>query len=337
MQLKIDHVTLCASKLEPLQSAFAEIGLATDYGGPHANGITHMALLGFADGSYLELIAPYQGQTEASPWAELMLGDAGPGAWAVGTEDIKKEVAQLRAHGIASPGPVPGSRHRPDGKLLEWETASFGPGSAGALLPFLIQDHTPRELRVQPSARVYESAITGVAAVVLGVGNLEGAILLFQRAYGWGAPLIEDHSDFGAQLAHFAGTPVMLASPSGEASPIAQRLAKFGEIPAAFLVKTPDLRNAAHRFPLIGESTVVRSAARMVRSRQTARTAPGTAQVLVHSNASPAQACTSECPTAQTRHPERIFTVDNAKARALNNPTRFPNSEQKIFGVRAEN
>lgn len=254
MQLKIDHVTLCCSKLEPAQTAFAELGLPGDYGGPHANGVTHMALLGFADGSYLELIAPYQGQAEGSPWTKLMVGDAGAGAWAVGTENIQVAVARLKSQGIETVGPVPGSRRRPDSKLLEWQTASVGPGSAGSLLPFLIQDRTPRELRVQPSATLRKSGITGVAAVVLGVADLERATRLFQLAYGWDTPLMENDSHLPAQLAHFAGTPVILASPLGENSAVSQRLAKFGEIPLAFLLRTSGLPEAASRFPLIQES-----------------------------------------------------------------------------------
>lgn len=57
MQLKVDHASVCGPDLEPMRQAFASVGLVTDYGGPHAS-VTHMALLGFEDGSYLELIAP---------------------------------------------------------------------------------------------------------------------------------------------------------------------------------------------------------------------------------------------------------------------------------------
>ena len=91
---------------------------------------------------------------------------------------------------------------------------------------------------------------------MLGVANLERAIRLFQRAYGWDTPTVEQHIEFGAQIAHFSNTPVMLASPlnHNSNSPLSQRLAEFGEIPAAFLLKTPDLRKAANRFPLLGES-----------------------------------------------------------------------------------
>jgi Glyoxalase-like domain len=170
MKINVDHVTLCGSELPVMRQALADVGLATDYGGPHANGVTHMALLGFEDGSYLELIAPLRpGRAEGSPWRNLMLGDAGPGAWAVGTPDIQAEVRRLTSLGIETAGPEPGSRRRPDEKLLEWQTASAGPGTPGAMLPFMIQDHTPREWRVQTTASMKGSGLSGIATVVLGV------------------------------------------------------------------------------------------------------------------------------------------------------------------------
>src|SRR5437868_14301176 len=76
--LKVDHASICASQLEPLRAVFASARLTTDYGGPHANGGTHMALLGFEDGSYLELIAPMKpGGAETSPWGKMIANDAG--------------------------------------------------------------------------------------------------------------------------------------------------------------------------------------------------------------------------------------------------------------------
>jgi hypothetical protein len=251
MQITIDHATVCGPKLASLQKALAEAGLATDYGGPHTNGATHMALLGFEDGSYLELIAPIEpDRVEASPWGKLMLTNAGAGAWAVGTTDIQGEVARLKLLKIDAAGPEAGSRKRTDGKLLEWETASAGPGTMGSLLPFMIQDHTPREWRVQRSASTKGSGLTGIAAVVLAVKNIDAAAALFRQAYGWDAAPVEDHTEFGAKVAHFPGTPVMLASPLRQDSWLAARLAKFGEIPAAFLLRTDNLERAAQRFHL---------------------------------------------------------------------------------------
>src|SRR6516165_3541271 len=120
--LKVDHASVCGADLEAMQRAFAGVGLKTDYGGPHANGVTHMALLGFEDGSYLELIAPQKaGAVEGSEWAKFMAADAGACAWAVAVPDIDGEVARLKHAGLKAEGPFPGSRKRPDGTVLEWQ------------------------------------------------------------------------------------------------------------------------------------------------------------------------------------------------------------------------
>src|SRR5262245_43043314 len=153
--LVIDHVTIAWSSLETVERAFADVGLATEYGGPHGNGITHMDVLGFDNGSYIELISTMQpGLNPDASWAEAIVGNAGPCAWAVRAQDVAGEIERVRTLGIPVAGPNPGSRSRPDGQLLEWEVADPGGWGTGALLPFLIKDRTPRELRVHPAASV---------------------------------------------------------------------------------------------------------------------------------------------------------------------------------------
>jgi hypothetical protein len=249
----IDHASICGSDLQALQQALTDVGLKPDYGGPHSNGVTHMALLGFDDGSYIELIAPQKaGAVEGSNWAKFMAGDVGPCAWAVATGDIQPEVQRLRKLGIAVTEPQPGSRKRPDGMSIEWNTANVGPGTPGSTLPFIIEDRTPRAWRVQPSASVSGSLLLGVEVVVIGVNNLDASIAQFRRAYGWEAPLIESHGDFDAKLAYFPGAPVMLASPLGTHSWLTDRLERFGEAPVALLLGTRDLNAAAKRYHLSG-------------------------------------------------------------------------------------
>ena len=180
--LKIDHVPICVAELAPVQEAFASVGLTPDYGGPHVGAGTHMALLGFDDGSYFELLAPQKpGSAEKSPEAKLLAGSAGPCMWAVSTSDIKAELKRLHDLGIATDGPFPGGRTRPDGQVLKWETAGIGPGSRGDVLPFLIQDYTAHNLRVQPSASVHGSALSGIAIVVVGVKDLTPPLRSFAR------------------------------------------------------------------------------------------------------------------------------------------------------------
>jgi hypothetical protein len=252
--LKTDHITVCGSDLEALRRVFHEAGLPSEYGGSHANGVTHMALVGFEDDSYLELIAPLAHSGNATGlmagWAKFMEANAGPSAWAVESADIAADVERLKASGIGVRGPLPGSRTRPDGKVLEWATATVGAGPAGSVLPFMIQDKTPRSWRVQPSTALHGSGLMGVAAVVLGVRDLAKSTSVFRNAYGWGAPTLEENRDFDATLASFAETPVVLAAPAHERSWLHKRLEGLGECPAAFLLRTQSVSHAAQRFPL---------------------------------------------------------------------------------------
>jgi hypothetical protein len=251
--LNIDHVSVCGSNLDTMQQAFAAAGLGTDYGGPHSTGGTHMALLGFDDGSYIELIAPQSGVPgDGNGWGKLMADNAGPCAWAVEPKDITEEVARLKAAGMTVNGPKQGSRKKPDGMAIEWDTADVGTGAPGSTLPFLIQDRTPREWRVSASKSVQGSGIGGVEVAVIAVNDLNNAIALFRKAYGWSAPLTEDHGEFDAKLAYFPGEPVILAAPSGGHSWLADRLQKDGGSPAAYLLSTQDLNAVSKKFHLSG-------------------------------------------------------------------------------------
>ena len=256
MELRIDHITVCGSDLDSMRSAFADVGLRTTYGGPHANGVTHMDLLAFEDGSYLELIAPMRSLGGAggmmAGWTKLMEGDAGAGAWAVRCSDINAEANRLRVSGVEVRGPETGSRKRPDETLLEWQTAILGSGPAGGVLPFLIEDKTPRNLRV-PNAD-FANGLRGVAAVLIGVHDLEASTDSFQRAFEWDSPNIERNSDFGATLAHFPGTPVVLAAPPQTDSWLGQRLERFEECPAAFLLASSLHSEPSQQFPLADDT-----------------------------------------------------------------------------------
>jgi len=172
-----------------------------------------------------------------------MESNAGAGAWAVASAAIQNDVDRLRLGGIEVRDPEPGSRKRPEGTVLEWEMAVLGPGAPGSVLPFLIQDKTSRTLRV-PAPCDAPLPVRGVACVVLGVRNLNVAIDLFRRACDLEPPRIEKHEDFGAALAHFVGTPIILAAPLDERSWLHARLERFGECPAAFLLATPDFSQA---------------------------------------------------------------------------------------------
>jgi hypothetical protein len=252
VMLEIDHVSVCGSNLDSLRQDFSSVGLASDFGGPHGNGVTQMAMIGFDDTSYIELIAPTKpGVTEGSDWAKFMSGDAVTCAWAVGTNVLLQEVDRLKKLGIPVKGPDRGSRKRPDGMSVEWTTAMVGSGTPGSTLPFIIEDETPRAWRIQPTESLKGAPIFGVENVVIGVSNLDAAIALFRKAYGWADPLTENQKDFG-KLAYFPGQPVILASGGGWLS---EHVGKFGDSPVAFLLGTRDFAGATKKYKLSGNKT----------------------------------------------------------------------------------
>jgi hypothetical protein len=252
--LELDHVSICGSNLDALRQDFTDVSLTADLGGPHGNGITQMASIGFDDGTYIELIAPIKpGVTAGSDWSKFMSEDAVTCAWAVGTNVLLQEVDRLKKAGVAIRGPDSGSRKRPDGMSIEWKTAHVGNGTPGSTLPFVIEDETPRAWRVQISASVQGSPLTGVENVVLGVNNLDAAVALFKKAYGWSDPLLETQKDIG-KLAYFPGEPVILAAPAGGGW-LADRLAKYGESPVAYLMASRDFAGAVKKYKLSGNKS----------------------------------------------------------------------------------
>jgi hypothetical protein len=251
-ELRVDHVTAAGRDVRAMQRALEAVGIPSEYGGPHANHATEMALTSFPDGSYLELIAiqPQADPTAvaASPWHVCMEGNAGPCGWAVRPTDIATEDTRLRKTGMALTEAAKNGRKRPDGVELQWETVQIGTGN-GNFFPFLIHDFTPRERRAYPSGKPTTTNFAGVAKVVLAVSDLDAAIAEYRRAYDLPAPERLDDRTFGARLAWFLGTPVVLAAPDGPQSWLTDHLRRFGPTPCAFVLAggKPD-KNASQWF-----------------------------------------------------------------------------------------
>ncbi|GAB3419523.1 VOC family protein [Haloparvum alkalitolerans] len=235
MDLRIDHVTVAGRDLDRLTEAFEAAGLPVAYGGQHSNGVTHMAIVGFRDGSYIELISTVE-DGAASPWWDSAIGeDGGPCAWAVGIDGIAATTATLRDRGVTVEGPAAFQREREDGTLVEWDLTYLEEGDPGARLPFLIEDRTPRERRVQPTGDLASSPVHGVDTVVIGVPDLDDAVEAFETAFDAAEPTRHACEDLDATVASFPGLPVTLARPRGDGW-LADRIERFGASPAAYLL-----------------------------------------------------------------------------------------------------
>jgi catechol 2,3-dioxygenase-like lactoylglutathione lyase family enzyme len=141
----LDHLLLGCSDLDE-GIAFVEkhTGIRPAMGGVHPGRGTRNALLALGPLHYLEVIAPDPAQTEVpSTRAELPMllrKLAAPTLvdWAVHTSDIVGVTGRWRKAGVAFQGPTPGSRARPDGKMLHWQTLNLDNDRDG-LIPFCIQ------------------------------------------------------------------------------------------------------------------------------------------------------------------------------------------------------
>jgi len=253
-ELTVDHVSVAGADLKQMQARLAALGIPSEYGGPHSNHATQMALTGFPDGSYLELIA-LQDQPDAKAvaahyWSKQIQGNAGPAAWAVRAKNVAVEVERLRAAGIVVSAPVRSGRQRPDGTRLEWEAAQVGREPNGTFFPFLIRDFRPREARAFPTGKPATRNFTGIQRVVIAVRDLKASIARYRQAYALPAPVEQEDASFGARVAVFTGTPVVLAEPVNARSWVADRIQRFGEGPCAFVLgkfekSTPKLGWAA--------------------------------------------------------------------------------------------
>jgi len=237
-ELKVDHVTVAGRSVAEMQKAFDRVGIVTEFGGPHSNGLTEMAIASFPDGSYLELIGPQPGaNVKTHYWGRFMENNGGACAWAVSVEAIEPEAERLKRAGVTT-NPSRSGRRRPDGFELKWITAAVGPGPQGSFFPFLIQDETPRERRAWPKGKPSAPQFDGVALVVIAVRDLDSAVSKWRAGFGLAEPQRQGDPAFGASLAWFAGTPVVLAAPQGRESWLADRLNEFGEAPCAFVLKS---------------------------------------------------------------------------------------------------
>ena len=141
----LDHILLGCNDLDHGIAVVEQgIGVRAAYGGVHPGRGTRNALLSLGERRYLEIIAPDPRQNSVEPFAAKQwnllkeLDTPRLIGWAAHTGDIEVVAKKLREAGFAFGGPWPGSRARPDGKVLNWKSLSLTDDHEG-VLPFFIE------------------------------------------------------------------------------------------------------------------------------------------------------------------------------------------------------
>ncbi len=100
--MNLDHVVIVVTDLERAMTDYQALGFTVLPGGEHADGRTHNALIAFADGTYIELIAFRSGVVGRDhPWWRFATAGGGLADWALATDRIDERVQVLHDAGLA--------------------------------------------------------------------------------------------------------------------------------------------------------------------------------------------------------------------------------------------
>lgn len=141
----LDHVILGCNDLDKgIRFVEERTGVRAALGGVHPDRGTRNALLSLGDRHYLEIMAPDPNGKAVQAWAsrqlETLKGLVNPRlmGWAVHPNDIDGLAKKFQESGLQVLGPWPGSRTRPDGRVVSWKSFSLADDHHG-LLPFFIE------------------------------------------------------------------------------------------------------------------------------------------------------------------------------------------------------
>lgn len=235
----IDHLVIAVPDLDTARKQYEALGFTVVPGGRHPHG-THNALVGFADGSYLELIAFYQPNPEHKWWEPLQRG-GGLVDYCLATDDLRGDTAAFRRAGVEIDDPSPLSRVRPDGYQLRWVLSIPRKGQRG-VAPFLIEDETPRAERVPRQTR-HANGVTGIAVLTVAVADPAPVAAWYEAVLGRPAQRVE-RQELEAAGARVTIGPhaVELLAPRGGRGPLAGWLARRGPSPYSAALATTGAR-----------------------------------------------------------------------------------------------
>jgi hypothetical protein len=224
----IDHVAIVVNELDSAIASYARAGFTVIRGGKHPIG-SHNALIAFADGSYLELIAftkPHSGH----PWQTALEKGSGIVDFCMCTNDLAADIDSMRRAGARIGDPYSLTRDRPDGYHLSWVLAIPEPPFNGQV-PFLIKDDTPRDERV-PRERSHRNGATGISTLAIAVNDLGTTSRYYARVLGRpGVPVHRPELEATGVSFTVGPNEIQLLASKSEHGPLARWIHERGQSP----------------------------------------------------------------------------------------------------------
>jgi hypothetical protein len=136
----LDHILIGSPDLDAgIKFVEESTGVRAAFGGVHPGAGTRNALLSLGTNRYLEIIAPDPQQPASDDARDLRkLEEPVIVGWAQHPGDIEAFSLRMKSEGVEVVGPKPGSRKRPDGRVLNWKTLALKDDGNG-LFPFFIE------------------------------------------------------------------------------------------------------------------------------------------------------------------------------------------------------
>jgi catechol 2,3-dioxygenase-like lactoylglutathione lyase family enzyme len=231
----IDHLVVVVKDLEKAIEDYGAMGFTVVRGGRHNIG-THNALIAFADGSYVELIA-FLNPVGGHPWYAALSRGGGLVDFCMRTDDLEADAEAMRRAGVPMGESTAMTRDRPDGYRLKWVLSI--PGACNGRVPFLIRDETPRDERV-PRDRSHRNGVTGLRSLTIAVEDPTASSVPYARVLNRpGAPIQRPELDAAGVRFVIGPHAVDLVAPKRGEGPLVDWLGERGQSPCAAMLSGP--------------------------------------------------------------------------------------------------
>jgi len=236
MILGIDHIVIAGPDLDRLTAAFKSLGFTVVGGGKHPIG-SYNNLIGLEDGAYIELLSFYEDSPEHYWWDAVHERGGGLIDFCMVTDDVRADYALFKAGGVEMSPMVGLSRLRVDGYRLKWLNNEIYSDYQG-LIPFIIEDETPREERV-PKEKSHENGVRGIDTITLAARDLERARRIMGAVLGQVGQPVNDE-DLNASGVAFQAGPHRLEylKPNDASSPLQEHIEANRPVPYRIRFRT---------------------------------------------------------------------------------------------------
>ncbi len=232
----IDHIVIAGPDLDALTATFKRLGFNVVGGGKHPIG-SYNTLIGLGDGAYIELLSFYEHSPKHYWWDAVHKRGGGLIDFCMQTDDIRGDYSIFAAQAVEMSPLVGLSRVRFDGYKLAWLNNEIY-GEYQGLIPFIIEDETPREERV-PKQNQHENQVIGIDTITLVARDLGKARRIMDAALRSEGEPVRDSALKASGIVYQVGPHRLeYLKPNDDSSPLHAHIAADAPVPWRIRFKT---------------------------------------------------------------------------------------------------